>query len=92
MLLLKKELVIVIEGSSTKIDIRKIGYVKDEDYSFLSINKEARVAFLDHLGVTELIVERLGVEVEPNMFKRKDVKLDIPTYEADREMGYYHRI
>jgi hypothetical protein len=92
MLRLKADLSMVIEKSEIVIEDVKVNYLRDEDYLFLSTNKEARIAFLNELGVKECIVERLGVEIEPNKFKRKEVKLEMPIYQADREMGYYHRI
>lgn len=78
--------VIVVEGSP---DL----YVKDEDYLLLIRNSEAREALMRELGVTSIIVDRLGDEVVPETaFEKKQVSVSLPNFPIKREVGYYHRL
>lgn len=75
------------------VDLTPQGYVKDDDYILLSRDEEARIIFLEALGVESIIIDRLGNEIEPGKkFERTEFEVRLPSVPVKKEMGYYHRL
>lgn len=68
-------------------------YVRDQDYVLLSKNIEARKALLKLLGLSVVVVDRLGQElIAESLFEKKELAIDAPDVFERKELGYHHRI
>jgi hypothetical protein len=86
-------MMLVTKKNTVLVDSVASLFLKNEDYLLLSQDADARVDFLNQLGLERVVVDYLGNELEPDVtFEKKDFKVKAPKLDVGKEMGYYHRL
>jgi hypothetical protein len=68
-------------------------YVSDHDYVLLTTDADVRKKLLESLGVTSVVIDRLGKEVVPDStYEKVEKVIRVPSAGERKEWGYHHRI